>query len=79
VEWSSTSSDEAEAPFFNTFPMVEWSMFGMSATSATCFSSNRNDQRVYPSGGVEHANAITLASTSPVTFGSTGGVRRFFR
>src|SRR5947207_3336021 len=51
----------------------------MSSTSATCFSNSRNDQRAYPCGGVEHANAITLASTSPVTFGSTGGVRRFFR
>ena len=32
-----------------------------------------------PGGGAEQANAVTLASTSPVTFGSVGGVSRFLR
>lgn len=35
-------------------------------------------QRSRPSGGSEQAICITLASTSPVIFGSTGGVSRSF-
>ena len=69
----------AKCRFFNTRPMVEWSRSGMSSTSATCFSSSRSDQRACPAGGVEQANAINRASTSPVTIGSTGGVSRFLR
>ena len=32
---------------------------------------------MFTGAGAEQANAITLASTSPVTFGSVGGVSRF--
>src|SRR5665811_1240562 len=66
-------------PLLSVFPMVEWSRSGMSSINATCRSSSRSDQRACPSGGVEQARAINLASTSPVTFGSTGGVSRFLR
>ena len=66
-------------PLFNALPMVEWSRSGRSSINATCFSSSRSDQRLWPGGGDVQANAISLASTSPVTFGSTGGVSRFFR
>ena len=59
--------------------MVEWSRFGMSSVSSTCFSSNRNDHREYPVGGWEHARAISRASTSPVTGDGTGGRSRFLR
>src|SRR5512144_2334 len=34
-----------QRPRFKTFPMVEWSRSGRSSVSATCFSSNRSDQR----------------------------------
>src|SRR6266545_5731109 len=51
----------------------------MSSTSATCFSSNRNDHRPYPGGGAEQANAINRASTAPVTTETTGGSSRCFR
>ena len=59
--------------------MVEWSRSGMSSINATCFSSSRSDQRACPSGGFVQARAVNLASTSPVTLGSTGGVSRFLR
>lgn len=59
--------------------MVEWSGFGMSSVSSTCFSGSRNDHRVYPAGGAEHARAISRASTSPVTGDGTGGRSRFLR
>lgn len=51
----------------------------MSSTSATCSSSNRNDQRSYPSGGAKHAIFTDRASTSPVTIGATGGEVRCLR
>ena len=66
-------------PLFNTFPIVEWSKSGMSSIKATCFSNSRSDQRACPTGGLEQARTVNLASTSPVTFGSTGGVSRFLR
>src|SRR4051812_50190598 len=66
-------------PLFRVLPMVEWSRSGRSSINATCFSSSRSDQRACPSGGVEQASAISRASTSPVTFGSTGGGGGFFR
>src|SRR3954454_18344134 len=69
----------AKPCFFKTRPIVGWSRSGMSATSAACFSSRRRLHRSYPFGGWLHANAITRASISPVTFGSTGGVSRFLR
>lgn len=47
--------------------------------SATCFSSSRSDHRERPAGGCEHASAISLASTSPVTGEGTGGNSRSFR
>src|ERR1700733_185188 len=47
--------------------------------SATCFSSSRSDHRERPAGGCEHASAISLASTSPVTTEGTGGNSRSFR
>src|SRR5262249_58353506 len=64
--------------FFSTRPMVEWSRFGMSSASPACFSNSRRDHRERPAGGCEHANAISLASTSPVTREGTGGDPRFF-
>ncbi len=51
----------------------------MSQVSATCFSSRRSDQRACPLGGVEHASAISRASTSPVTAEGTGGNARSLR
>jgi hypothetical protein len=51
----------------------------MSSINATCFSSSRSDHRACPGGGCEQANAIRRACTSPVTFGSTGGMSRFVR
>ena len=65
--------------FFNTRPMVEWSRSGRSSTNATCFSSSRNDHRACPAGGVEQANAISRASTSPVITDGTGGLSRCLR
>jgi len=59
--------------------MVEWSRFGMSSASPACFSNSRRDHRERPAGGCEHANAISLASTSPVTGEGTGGNSRSFR
>jgi hypothetical protein len=51
----------------------------MSSASLTCFSNSRSDHRERPAGGCEHANAISLASTSPVTGEGTGGNSRSFR
>ena len=51
----------------------------MPSVSTTYRSSRRNVHRECPDGGVVHAKAITLASTSPVTFASTGGLTRFLR
>ena len=51
----------------------------MSSVSATCFSSSRSDHHERPAGGGAHANAISLASTSPVTGEGTGGNSRSFR
>jgi hypothetical protein len=47
--------------------------------SATRFSSSRSDHRERPVGGCEHASAISLASTSPVTGEGTGGNSRSLR
>ena len=51
----------------------------MSSASPACFSNRRRDHRERPAGGCEHANAISLASTSPVTGEGTGGNSRSFR
>ena len=59
--------------------MVEWSRSGISSISATSLSSSRNDHRDPPGGGVEQANAINRASTSPVIADGTGGCSAFFR
>ena len=58
---------------------MEWSIGGIPSVRATCLSSSRSVHRARPAGGWLHANAITRASTSPLTFGSTGGVTRFLR
>lgn len=59
--------------------MVGWSRAGRSSTSATCFSSSRNDHRACPGGDAEQASAISRASTSPVTTAGTGGTSRCLR
>src|SRR5215203_1928676 len=65
--------------FFNTRPIVEWSRSGSSSINATRSSSSRSDHRARPDGGVEQANAINRASTSPVIADGTGGVARRLR
>jgi len=48
--------------------------------SSTVLSANiSNVHRALPSGGLLHAIATILASTSPVIFGSTGGFSRALR
>ena len=59
---------------------MEWSIGGIPSVKATRLSSNRKSSTAHaPAGGWLHASAITRASTSPVTFGSTGGVARFLQ
>jgi hypothetical protein len=47
--------------------------------NATRCPSNRSDHRARPGGGVEQANAINRASTSPVIADGTGGLARRLR
>jgi hypothetical protein len=44
-----------------------------------CSSVSRTVQRLYPAGGSLQLNAMSFASTAPLTFSDAGGVSRFFR
>src|SRR5208282_5445239 len=65
--------------FFSTRPIV-LSLARSTILSSTTFSSNsRKLQRAKPSGGWEHASAISLASFSPSKIRATGGLSRTLR
>src|SRR5277367_812257 len=65
--------------FFRTRPIV-LSLARSTILSSTTFSSNsRKLQRAKPSGGREHARAISLASFSPSKIRATGGISRTLR
>src|SRR5260370_18630738 len=65
--------------FFSTRPIV-LSLARSTILSSTTFSSNsRKLQRAKPSGGWEHARAISLASFSPSKIRATGGLSRTLR
>ncbi len=74
---SRTSSDEGAVPVFSTWPMLEWSRFGMSSGSSTCCPAAAKTTGRAPAGGDGHARATNRASTSPVTGDGTGGRSRF--
>src|ERR1700722_17684463 len=63
--------------FFRTRPIVLSLASMLSSTSL--FSSNRSVQRARPSGGCEHASAISLASFAPSKMRGVGGVSLFLR
>jgi len=48
-------------------------------SSTTLFSNKRKVQRARPFGGLEQANAISLASFSPSKIRGTAGVARCLR
>src|SRR5580658_9921480 len=65
--------------FFKTRPIVLSLARSTMLNSTTFSSSNRKLQRANPSGGSEHASAISLASFSPSKIGATGGAARTLR
>jgi hypothetical protein len=65
--------------FFSTRPIVLSLARSTICSSTTLFLNNRKVQRARPSGGAEHAKAISSASVSPSKIGATGGVSRVSR
>jgi hypothetical protein len=68
-----------ENVFFRTRPIVLSLARSTISSSTTFFSNIRKVQRARPLGGLEHANAINLASFSPSKIRATGGVARCLR
>src|SRR5215813_5376505 len=68
-----------ELSFFKTRPIVLSLARSTMSSSTTLLSSIRKVQRERPFGGLEQANAISLASFSPSKIGSTDGLDGFLR
>src|SRR5271165_3748325 len=65
--------------FFSTRPIVLSLARSTILSSTTSSSNSRKLQRAKPSGGWEHARAISLASFSPSKIRATGGLSRTLR
>src|SRR5262249_43869141 len=68
-----------ESVFLSVRPIVLSLARSTMPSSTTLFSNSRKLQRACPGGGLEHANAISLASFSPSKMGATAGVARCLR
>src|SRR5450755_117683 len=68
-----------ENVFFSVRPIVESLARSTIWSSTTFFSNSRRVQRARPLGGLEQANAISLASFSPSKIRATAGVARCLR